>query len=115
MTKIPNMWKDNDEFSVAKRTKFRAELMRSIEERKKGRPEPKNQPWEEPQFDTSGETSCTIPAGKVFQFKDYQSKRARQDSMFRAFGRHKARNWRLMQERDDRRNRQKLQDEQADQ
>ena len=39
--KKPNMFKDEDEFSIARLAKFREQLMRSIEERKKGRPEPK--------------------------------------------------------------------------
>jgi hypothetical protein len=106
MTKTPNMFRDQDEFSVARRLKFEAELLAAVKERTKGRPEPKDKQHEEPPICTANETDClesVIPAGKVFQFKDYQSKRARQDSMFRAFGRHKARNWRLMQERDEKR------------
>ena len=117
MSKPPNMWTDNDEFSVARRTKFHAELMRSVKERTKGRPEPKDTLHEEPPIRTPNESDClasVIPAGKVFQFKVYQSKRARQDSMFRAFGRHKARNWRLMQECDEKRQ-EDVQEEQTDQ
>jgi hypothetical protein len=52
--------------------------------------------------------------GNVIKFLEKIPKSYRQDAMFRAFGRHKARNWRLMQERDEKRQ-EKLKDEQADQ
>ena len=53
--------------------------------------------------------------GKVIQFQEYQSEEDRMDSMFRAYGRHRARNWKLMQEAADRLKRQRvLQDEQTD-
>ena len=57
MEKFPNMWKDEDEFSIARRTKFHDQLMRSIEERKKDRPEPKEpqpEPDEYPNLDGPG-------------------------------------------------------------
>jgi hypothetical protein len=41
--------------------------------------------------------------GNVIKFLEKIPKSYRQDAMFRAFGRHKARNWRLMQERDEKR------------
>jgi len=44
MSKIPNMWRDQDEFSIARRIKFHRELMRFVEEELiPGRPEPKDQ------------------------------------------------------------------------
>jgi hypothetical protein len=109
MTKTPNTWKNNDEFSAAKRVKFEAELIRSVRERTKSRPEPKDKLQAESLICTPNETgylASAIPAGEVLQFKSYQSKQVRQDSMFRAYGGHKARNWRLMQESADRQKRQ---------
>jgi hypothetical protein len=41
--------------------------------------------------------------GNVIKFLEKIPESCRQDAMFRAFGRHKARNWRLMQERDEKR------------
>jgi hypothetical protein len=41
--------------------------------------------------------------GNVIKFLEKIPESYRQDAMFRAFGRHKARNWRLMQERDEKR------------
>jgi hypothetical protein len=109
MTKTPNMWRDQDEFSIARRTKFNAELLRTVRERNKTRPEPKNRAWEEPPICTADETDCQPPLsldGEVLQFKEYQSEQARQDSMNRAHSRQRASNWRLMQERDEKRKRQ---------
>ena len=50
MTKTPNMWADHDEFSKARRAKWHAQAVRCLEERKKGRPEPKEKPWSENSF-----------------------------------------------------------------
>ena len=43
--------------------------------------------------------------GEVMDLFLHIPKHHRHDSMFRAYGRHRARNWRLMQERDEMRNR----------
>jgi hypothetical protein len=48
--------------------------------------------------------------GNVIKFLEKIPESCRQDAMFRAYGRHKARNWRLMQERDEKRQ-EELQDE----
>ena len=47
----PNpFWEDKSELGFARRKKVLDRLMRSIEERKKGRPEPKEKPWNENAF-----------------------------------------------------------------
>ena len=43
MSELPNMWRDQDEFSKARRAKYREELMRSVEQDVLDRPEPKDQ------------------------------------------------------------------------
>ncbi len=47
MSDSPNMWRDQDEFSVARRTKFHQELMRWLEKHvAETRPEPQEPPQE---------------------------------------------------------------------
>ena len=46
--------------------------------------------------------------GKVIDFAPYLAQLHQQKQMCRAYGRHRARNWRLMQERDEKRNREEV-------
>jgi len=108
---------DKDEFTKARDAKARERIMALARELIKTAPVPKdvNEPQEIAPTNTSRVT-CAVTTGKVFQFREYQSKQAREDSVCRGYGRHRAKNWRLMQERDERRKRQELmQDEQTDQ
>jgi hypothetical protein len=111
MNKKPDFWNDQDELSIARRARLHQRLKDVVDDCVKKRPEPKDLPTDTPS--KSSPINSTIHAGKVFQFSDYQSEQARQNSMFRGYGRHRARNWRLMQERDEKRKRQE--DEQTDQ
>lgn len=58
--------------------------------------------------------STTSNDAKVIDFLQRISKRYRQDAMHRAYGRHRARNWRLMQERDEKRKKSDLPEEKYD-
>jgi len=60
--------------------------------------------------------STTSTDAKVVDFLQRIPRNCREDAMCRAYGRHRARNWQLMQKRDEKRKRQEaLQDEQTDQ
>jgi len=117
MSEIPKTPQDKDEFTKAREAKVGEKIMALARGIKKTAPVPKdvNEPQEDAPTNTSRVT-CAVPTGKVFQFREYQSKQAREDSVYRGYGRHRAKNWRLMQERDEERKRQEaLQDEQTDQ
>ena len=52
--------------------------------------------------------------GKVIDFAPYLAQLHQQKQMFRAYGRHRARNWRLMQERDEKLKKSDLPEEKCD-
>ena len=115
MSKIPKTPQDKDEFTKAREAKVREKIMALARELKKNAPVPKDvYERQEDAPPSSSRVTCSAPTGKVFQFREYQSKQAREDSVCRGYGRHRARNWRKMQERDEKRNREEArQDEQT--
>jgi hypothetical protein len=117
MSEIPKTPQDKDEFTKAREAKVGEKIIALAREIKKTAPVPKdvNEPQEDAPINTSRVT-CAVPTGKVFQFREYQSKQAREDSVCRGYGRFKADHYRRMQERDEKRKRQEVpKDEQADQ
>ena len=106
MSDISKTSQDKDEFTKARDAKARERIMAFARELKKTAPVPKDvDERQENAPPSSSRVTCSAPTGKVFQFREYQSKQAREDSVCRGYGRHRARHHRKMQERDEKRKR----------